>query len=130
MNRYLNILVFLFLLPTCGAAHGDKFPLSFSGIVSEPAGGHPVEGAVISVEKNGQVIQSTRTDAKGKFSLKIEAPLNRRDQLKLKVQKHGFKSQMHLPVNCQNENLKIGLERKQPMPIIKHFGTAGQLYAI
>ena len=118
MNRKLTIASFVFLLPLFMMAHGDKFQFSFTGIVSEPSG-KAVQGAVISIEHNGQVIHSTQTDDEGNFDIKMEGPFNRPDQLKVKVYKKGYRTEYIVPLNCRSA-IDVELERAPtPIPLMR-----------
>ena len=118
MNRKFAILSLIFLLPILTWAHGDKLPFSFSGIIEE-AGGKAVSGAVISIEHNGQVIQSTKSDAEGNFKIEMEGPFSRPDQIKVRIQKKGYRSEYVVPINC-NSTMEIELERvPTPIPLMR-----------
>ncbi|WP_041627555.1 carboxypeptidase-like regulatory domain-containing protein [Owenweeksia hongkongensis] len=119
MNKKIAILSLIFLLPLFMWAHGDKISISFSGIISEPAGA-AVEGAVISIEYKGQIIHSTSSDAQGNFDIKMEGPIGRYDQLKVRVSKKGYRSSHLIPVDCQNKNIELTLQRAPVMiPIMR-----------
>lgn len=124
MTKPAAILILLFFAPLLALAHGEKIPIEISGVVSEK-GGAAVEGATISIERNGEVIQSTQTDAGGRFSLKVEGPIGRSDQIRLRVYKKGFKTGELLPVCCNDA--RIVLERKKPVPILRPFGSKASL---
>lgn len=122
MNRTLAILSLIFLMPILTWAHGDKLTISFSGIVSESSG-KAVQGATISIEHNGQIIQSAESDAEGNFSIKMEGPFTRLDQLKVKVQKKGYRSQNLIPLDCDNKSIEVELHRASPpIPIMRTLG--------
>ncbi len=121
MNKLITILTLLLVMPVFGWAHGDKNPFSLSGVITDESA-RPVSGAVISIEKNGEVIHSTETDALGNFELKMEGPIPRLDQLKITVQKKGYKSQRVRPIQCNEKFINIQLQRQLPIPIIKPIG--------
>lgn len=121
MNKLFVIACVVLMWPLSGWAHGDKSPLSLSGIITDEDA-KPVSGAVISIEKNGEVIQFTETDIKGNFELKLDGPIPRMDQLKITVHKKGYKSQHIRPVQCNEKYHNIQLQRQQPIPIIKPIG--------
>ncbi len=127
MSKTVAILSLLFLAPLLSLAHGDKIPIQISGVVSERLAGGAVEGAVISIERNGQVIQSIQTNDKGQFSIKVEGPLGRMDQIRISVYKSGYKTADYVPVNCNNSQIKIELERKEAIPILRPFGGAASM---
>ena len=119
MNKLLTILTFLIFIPLAGFAHNGKIPISFTGIVSGESGS-AIEGAVISIEQNGQIIQSTQTDEKGQFTIKLEG-IGRIDQVKLTVQKKGYKKEIALPFNADTQQLNIQLQRlREPIPLLKN----------
>lgn len=108
-------------MPFFGWAHGDKNPFSLSGVITDESA-RPVSGAVVNIEKNGEVIQSTETDAEGNFELKMDGNTPRLDQLKITVQKKGYKTHRVRPVQCSDKYLNIQLQRQNPIPIIKPVG--------
>lgn len=122
MTRPIAILIFLLAMPFFTLAHGDKNPFSLSGVIVEDGTARGVSGAIISIEKNGEVIQSTETDANGNFILKMDGYMPRMDQVKVTVQKRGYKSQRIRPVGCLNQNLQIRMQKQSPIPIIKPVG--------
>lgn len=118
MNRKFAIAYVIFLMPIFMLAHGDKLPFSFSGIVSEE-GGQGLEGVTISIEHNGQVLQSTKSDAEGNFKIDMEGPFSRPDQIRVKIQKKGYRSEVVVPINC-NSVIDTELERiPTPIPIMR-----------
>ena len=122
MNKKIAIVSLIFLLPMLMWAHGDKISISLSGIVSEPSG-ETLSGAVISIEYKGQVIHSTSTDAHGNFDIKMEGPVGRSDQLKVRVVKKGYRSSNLISVGCQNKNVEVTLQRAPVMiPIMRTLG--------
>jgi len=122
MNKNFAILSLIFLLPALMWAHGDKISISFSGIVAEPSG-DAVQGAVISIEFKGQVIHSTSSDAEGNFDIKMEGPIGRTDQLEVRVSKKGYRSANLIPVDCQNKNIEVTLQRTPAViPIMRTLG--------
>lgn len=127
MNRSLIILILFFSLPVLSRAHGDKLPISLSGIISDPSG-KAVSGATISIEKNGQIIHSTETNAGGEFSIQMEGPLGRMDELKLKIEKKGYRSQQLVPMLCPKKNLEVELQKlPTPIPIMRQMGVNNTL---
>lgn len=121
MNKLITILTLLLVLPVFGWAHGEKNPFSLSGVIMDESA-RPVSGAVISIEKNGEVIQSAETDDQGNFELKMDGSMPRMDQLKITVQKKGYKSHRIRPIQYSEKYLNIQLQRQWPIPIIKPIG--------
>ncbi len=121
MNKLTTILALLLLVPFIGWAHGDKSSFSLSGVITDESA-RPVSGAVINIEKNGEVIQSTETDAEGNFELKMDGIMPRMDQLKFTVQKKGYKTYRISPVQYNEKFINIQLHRQLPIPIIKPIG--------
>lgn len=111
-------------MPILSWAHGDKTHLSFSGVISE--GTMPVSGAVISIEKNGQVIQSAESDANGNFEISVEPYISRMDQVKITVHKKGYRPLRFSPVEF-SKHFQIELRRQLPIPIIKPIGGSPSL---
>jgi len=127
MNNRFAILSLTFLLPVFLWAHGDRISISFSGIVSENTG-KSVSGATISIEHNGQVIHSTRSDEKGNFSIKMEGPFSRPDKLKVKVYKKGYETRYLTPINCRNAEIEVQMHRSPtPIPIMRTEPAGGML---
>lgn len=115
MSRQVSIVVFILMLASTVAWCS---PISFSGSISEITG-KSIEGAIISIERNGQVIQSTQSHEDGSFSITIEGPLVRMDQVKVTIKKKGFKTEIALPLNGKNQNMNIILERlTEPIPLL------------
>ncbi|MDZ7845419.1 MAG: carboxypeptidase-like regulatory domain-containing protein [Owenweeksia sp.] len=98
MNKCLSTLSLILIFSAGLLAHGDKTLLSFSGFILEEEQGQAIKGATISIEKNGRVIHTTKSNGKGYFSLKLEGPIARMDQLVLRVEKPGFQSQVSAPL--------------------------------
>lgn len=123
MNRAWLILTFLFSLPFLGMAHGDKTPIQISGVILENGSAQGVSGAVVNIEKNGQVIHTTKTDDSGNFDFQIEG-MPRMDQVKVSVYKKGYKSTEFRPFDGCMKNLRIPMQRQSVIPIIKPVGGA------
>ena len=123
------ILLFLFA-PAFLLAHGDRIELNMSGQIHDSYTNKPVGGALISVEKNGQMIYSTRSGDDGKFSIKFEGPIGRHDKLQIRVSKKGFQNNVFPPIDLIKENVVIELKKKSPIPILKPGGQATPMIAI
>ncbi len=121
MTRLLTILSILLSLTAFADPHGDKSPLSFSGVITDESS-KPVSGAIINIEKNGQVIQSTKSDINGNFSIKMEGYISRVDELRITVNKKGYKRVSIPPVELKVEDLQLQILRYTPIPIIKPIG--------
>ncbi len=130
MIRLGYIFLIAFMLPIMALAHGDRIELNMSGVIHDSRTNQPVGGALISIEKNGQMIYSTRSSEDGSFSLKFEGPIGRHDQLQVKVAKKGFEIKSFPPVNLHKEDMIINLKRKSPIPILKPVNQGSQLIAI
>ena len=131
MNRFLIILFGLLIIPLFSHAHGDRIELNMSGVVNDARTNEPVSGALISIEKNGEMIYSVRTARDGSFLIRFEDPVGRHDQWKVKVGKKGYESYSFPPLNTpKQEDLAIELSPKSPIPILKPVNKASPLIAI
>lgn len=119
MNKSPIVILMVLLLPLTLSAHGEKNPWSLSGIVVEKQAGHIIEGAVISIEKNGQVLQSVATDRQGRFCLRFEGNVSRMDHLKIKIYKKGYKVETYLPVDFKDDDFEILLDKRVAVPLIR-----------
>lgn len=123
MNRVFAILFLSMSASLWASPHGEKTPLSLSGVIYEDESGKAAEGAVITLEKNGEVIQHTETDDQGNFILRMEGPVDRMDQLLVRIHKKGYKSTSLRPVEWTGQNLQIRLKRMPVViPILKPMG--------
>ena len=112
MLRPITILAACFLLSLSALAHGGKVPISIHGTVTDQNSGNVIPGAVISIERNGEVIHSIETDLEGSFNLSYDAPYLRSDELKVSIFKKGYKVQKMKTLRCEKEEIIIQLEKK------------------
>ncbi len=111
-------------------ANGDRIEVNMSGVVYDSRTNQPIGGALISLEKNGQMIYSTRTAEDGSFSIKFEGPIGRQDQLQVKVSKRGYVINSFPPLDIHKGDININLLRKSPIPILKPVIKGSPLIAI
>lgn len=112
----------LFLLPFLGLAHGDKTPVVLSGVIST-TDGSSVGGAEISIERNGEVIQSTQSKSDGSFELKLDQAYYPTGQLEVRVRKSGYKSESLPAIFCDKHSYEVKLNKaKTSKPLIQRFG--------
>ena len=130
MNSLRYLFALLIFVPTLGLAHGDRIDLNMSGVVQDSRTNQPVSGALISLEKNGQTIYSTRSGKDGSFSIKFEGPIGRQDQLRVRVSKKGYQIKGFPPLDLHKGNMIINLDPKSPIPILKPVNQGSPLIAI
>ena len=130
MNSLKAILFTLILIPAIALAHGDRIELNMSGVIQNGRTNQPVNGALISLEKNGQTIFTTRSASDGSFQIKFEGPIGRHDQLQVKVSKKGYQIQSFRPVDLHKSDIIIDLRPKSPIPIMKPVNQGSPMIAI
>jgi hypothetical protein len=130
MNSFKVLLLVLILGPAFSLAHGDKIELNMSGVIQNSTTNQPVSGALISLEKNGQTIYSTRSAADGSFNIKFEGPIGRHDQLQVRVSRKGYQINTFPPLDLHKGEVIIDLEPKLPIPILKPVKQGAPLIAI
>ncbi len=119
MTKTKTIFLLLFLVPFVGWSHGDKTPLIIKGAVLDAQMRDGIVDVIVTVEKNGQVIESTKTKADGTFELKFTNTDGRLDKLQVTIQKKGFKSQRMAPLPGNNQNVQILLNKRlHPIPLL------------
>lgn len=74
--------------------------------------GEKIKGAVITLEKDGEVIQSITTDESGNFELNYEEAVTEPGQFKIKISKPGFSGQNVEPNNHSSCEIKFELKKK------------------
>mgnify|MGYP001944373955 CR=1 FL=1 len=92
-------------------AHGTR-PVFMKGTVTDENSGEAIPGAVISIERNGQVIHSVETDLKGDFSLNYEINYLPSDEFKVSIYKKGYRIQKMKTLHCEKESITIEMEKK------------------
>lgn len=130
MNSLKVLLLVLILSPALSLAHGDRIELNMSGVIQNSTTNLPVSGALISLEKNGQTIYSTRSGTDGSFRIKFEGPVGRHDQLQVRVSRKGYKINSFPPLDLHKGEVIIDLEPKSPIPILKPVNQGSPLIAI
>lgn len=121
-NQPKYLFIMLLLVPLLSWGHGDRNKLVLSGIISN-SNGSSVEGAEISIERNGEVIQSTRSNADGSFEIKLDQAYYRLDHLEVRVRKNGFKPESLPAILCPEHRYDVHLDKaKTTLPIIQRFG--------
>lgn len=113
------ILTVLFCVPFLAMADESGIPpIELKGVVSEDGSGKSLKGAVISIEKNGQVIHSTQSDENGEFSLSFEGPISRFDKVTISVSKQGYRTQDIKTIHHDND-ISIKLDKiPKPIPLL------------
>lgn len=130
MNSFKALLISLIFIPAIALAHGDGIKLNMSGMVQEAGTNQPVSGALISMEKNGQTIYSTRSGTDGSFNIKFEGPVGRRYQLEVRVSRKGYRINSFPPLDLHQGEVIIDLQPKSPIPILKPVKQGSPLIAI
>ncbi|HBF21922.1 MAG: hypothetical protein CMI36_06635 [Owenweeksia sp.] len=111
MFRPIAILTSLLFLSFYAQALGIK-PISLQGVVTDVQSGEVIPGAVISIERNGEVIHSVETDGQGGFTLNYDAPYLRTDEVRVSIFKKGYKVQKMKTLHQEKEELIIELEKR------------------
>ncbi len=102
-----------------GSGDKDNKPPTLKGVIVEAVEGAEIEGAVISLEKNGQVLQSVESDENGSFQLQFNDQVIRRDQVTINVYKKGYKTYRSKPISHTSDTVSIHLERiPEIIPVI------------
>lgn len=100
-------------------ANAEKGVKQLKGSVVEMDSGEKIKGAIITVEKDGEVIQSIVTDESGNFELNYDETHEKEGELKIKISKPGFTGKNIEPSDkscCEMKfELKKKPKRKKPM---------------
>lgn len=112
MFKYLIILTLSFLAPFTVFGDDGKEPVLIKGNIIDQVSGKVITGAVITIEQNGQIIQSIQSDEEGNFSLKYEEGTLRIDQLKVSIYKSGYRLKKVKTIRETDNDMKIELEKK------------------
>ena len=112
MTDKLIILTLSFLCAFAMQANDGKAPIVIKGSVISKDSGEKIKGAIITIEKDGQVVKSITTDESGKFCLKYESPTANQEKLKVKIYKKGFSSENIRPLREGECELKVELKKK------------------
>lgn len=112
MTNKLLILTLCILCSFGLSANDGKAPIVLKGSVTAKESGEKIQGAVITIEKDGQVLKTITTDESGNFCLKYELPNVSEDQLKVKIYKKGFNSEDIRPLKEGECSLKVELKKK------------------
>ena len=114
MYRNLIILTLSLLCSFFSVANDGKVPVVIKGNVTDSNSGAVIQGATVTIEHNGQVIQSIQTDDQGNFSLRYEGNTSRPDQLKVSVYKNGYTLKKCKSLNQEKNEIRIKLKKKPP----------------
>lgn len=88
--------------------------------------GEKIEGAVITLEKDGEVIQTITTDESGNFELNYDEKKEDQGELKIKITKPGFSAKNIKSLKNIDCELKLELKKKpkRQKPIILPSGPS------
>ncbi len=112
MTNKLHILGLCILLCFSFQSLAEEPPTLFKGSVVEMESGEKIKGAVITLEKDGEVIKTITTDESGNFELEYEEESETKGELKLKITKPGFSAKNIESLKNIDCNLKLELKKK------------------
>jgi hypothetical protein len=112
MKTKLIILTLSLLASVFVEAKDGKDPTIIKGTITDQVSGKVIQGAVITIEKNGQLIQSVQSNESGGFTIRYEGNVSQLDVLKVKIYKPGYLSKRVKTLSKIENEVKVELEKK------------------
>ena len=128
----INIFLVLCLCGLFAIAEpgGENTSLNLNGIV-ENQRGVAIKGATISLERNGQTIETHTSDVNGVFSITIEKFYPSISDTYMYVRMNGYKTErLKVFKECCNTPFKVHLQPKPKEPQIHHPLTQSTFFTI